>query len=266
MAEALSDGARLHFADAGSGPPVVLVPGLGMAEAVWADARRRLEPAHRVITVDPRGSGQSEKPAGPYTGELVAADLEAVLDAAGVERAHIVGMSMGGMIGQEFALRKPERVASLMLVSTYAAPDDWARRVLEARRELIARLGFAEQFKLAVHFVFSPQAFRTIPDFIAGLEQRIADNPPDEQAYLSQLEYCLAHDATDRLSSLSVPTLVMTGSDDFLTSRIQGRELAELIPGARYHEVPETSHGMVWEEPQQFAELIAEFVSGVAKG
>ena len=261
MPEAQGDGARLHYGDGGSGEPVVLIPGLGMADAVWADARRRLEPTHRVITVDPRGSGQSEKPPGPYTGDLVAADLEAVLDATGVGRAHIVGMSMGGMIGQDFALRRPERVASLMLVSTYAAPDAWATRVLEARRELIEKLGFAEQFKLAVHFVFSPKAFRTIPDFIAGLEQRIADNPPDQPAYMSQLEYCLAHDATERLASLEVATLVVTGSDDALTSRIQGQELAALISGARYHEVPETSHGMVWEEPELFAQLIGDFVA-----
>ena len=242
----------------------MLVPGLGMAEAVWADARGRLEPEYQVITVDPRGSGRSDKPQGPYRGDLVAADLEAVLDAARVERAHVVGMSMGGMIAQELALRAPERVASLMLVSTYAAPDQWARRVLEARRVLIERLGFAEQFRLAVHFVFSPKAFRTIPEFIAGLERRIAENPPDQEAYLSQLEYCLAHDATDRLGSLDLPTLVATGSDDVLTSRIQGRELAGLIPGARYHEIPETSHGMVWEEPELFARLISDFVSGAA--
>jgi pimeloyl-ACP methyl ester carboxylesterase len=260
MPEALASGARLNFEDGGEGPPIVLVPGLGMAEAVWADARRRLEPRFRVITVDPRGSGQSEKPPGPYTGELVAADLAAVLDAAEVKRAHVVGMSMGGMIAQELALARPERIASLILVSTYAAPDAWATRVLAARRQLIEDVGFAEQFKLAVHFVFSPQAFRTIPEFIEGLEQRIADNPPDRQAYLSQLDFCLAHDAGGRLGELSAPTLVVTGSDDFLTSRIQGAELAELIPGAQYREIPETSHGMVWEEPALFAELVADFV------
>ena len=212
-----------------------------------------------MIAIDPRGAGLSDKPDEPYTGELVAGDVAAALEAAGVERAHLVGMSMGGMIAQEVAIRRSERVKSLLLVSTYAAVDEWSRRVLEVRRSIIEQLGLGEHFRLSVLFVFSPKAFRTMRDWIAGLERRLAENPPGERAYLRQLDFCVAHDAVDRLAVVSAPTLVLTGSEDILTSRFQGRELAGMIPGAEYREIPEASHGLVWEEPELFAETVAAF-------
>lgn len=260
MPEAMRGQASLHYESGGNGATIILVPGLGMPCGVWADARTRLEPRYRMIAVDPRGSGQSTKPPGIYSGADGADDLVAILDAEGVEQAHVVGMSMGGLIAQEMALRHPARVRSLVLVSTYAAADEWFRRAMSFRREVIERIGFAEQFRLAVLFVFSPRAFRTIPDFIAGLERRIAENPPDREAYLAQLDYCLSHDSTARLGEVRAPTLVLTGSEDFLTSRFQGRQLAQLIPRAEYREIPEASHGFVWEEPELFASLVTEFV------
>ncbi|MBM3676264.1 MAG: alpha/beta fold hydrolase [Actinobacteria bacterium] len=263
MPMARSGEVGIHYEDGGAGEPVVLVPGLGMATPVWADARRRLEPTCRVLTVDPRGSGQSGKPAGPYTGDTVAGDLEAVLDDAGVDAAHVVGMSMGGLVAQSLAVRRPERVRSLVLVSTYAVADEWLRRALGFRRRVIEEMGFSAQFELAVLFVFSPKALRTIPDFVHGLEERIAANPPDEAAYRAQLDFCLAHDETAALPGVRVPTLVVSGAEDALTSRFAGRDLAGLVPGAVYREVPEASHGMVWEEPELFASLVAEHVAGV---
>jgi 3-oxoadipate enol-lactonase len=164
------------------------------------------------------------------------------------------------VIAQEVAIRCPERVKSLLLVSTYAAVDDWSRRVLEMRRSMIERLGLADHFRLSVLFVFSPKAFRTMRDWIAGLEQALAERPPDQAAYLRQLDFCLAHDASQQLAAVSVPTLVLTGAEDILTSRFQGRELAGRIGGAEYREVPEASHGLVWEEPTLFAETVADFV------
>lgn len=264
MAEAENGGVRIYYEDGGRGETIVLIPGLGMSTPAWQDARQRLEGRFRVITVDPRGAGRSDKPDEPYTGEIVAADLAAVLDSAGVERAHLVGHSMGGMIAQELALRRPERVASLVLAASYAATDEWSGRVLGFRQELIERLGLLDHFRVSIHFVFSPKAFRTMPEFIAGLERRLAESPPDERGYLRQLRFCLDHDASGRLGAVSAPTLVIAGAEDFLTSRFQGRELAELVAGAEYVELPEASHGLVWEEPAEFARLVAAHVERAA--
>jgi 3-oxoadipate enol-lactonase len=266
VAEATSGGTQIYYEESGRGETIVLLPGLGMATPVWQGLRSRLQGRFRILAVDPRGAGRSDKPDKPYDGETVAGDVAAVLDAVGVGRAHVVGHSMGGMIAQETAIRMPERVASLVLVATYAVADEWTRRVLEARRDIIHGMGLEEQFRLAIHFVFSPKAFRTSRDFIAGLERRVAESPPDERGYLRQLDFCLDHDASDRVGAVSVPTLVISGEDDFLTSRFVGRELAGLIPGARYEEMAEASHGLLWEEPGRFADLVADFVASGARG
>ena len=132
-------------------------------------------------------------------------------------------------------------------------PTHWATTCPRgATRADRPKLGFAEQFKLAVHFVFSPKAFRTIPDFIAGLEQRIADNPPD-RAGLYEPARVLPGARRNRTALVVYsrsPTLGGDRKRRLPSPRAyRARELAALISGARYHEVPETSHGMVWEEP-----------------
>ncbi|MBS1878797.1 MAG: alpha/beta fold hydrolase [Actinobacteria bacterium] len=261
MPEAVSEGVRINYAERGAGEEVVvLVPGLGMSLRTWDATTEALARRYRVLVIDPRGSGESEAPDHPYTAATVAADVGAVLDAAAVESAHLVGQSMGGMIAQDFALAAPQRVRSLTLVSTYAVTDTWSRQVLEGRRGLIAAGGLPLQFSMSVFFVFSPRAYREIGDFIAGLRARIAENPPDEAGYLRQLEFCLGHDASAGLGTVTAPTLVVAGREDFITSAIQNRELAALIPGARYEEFDDCSHGLIWERPERFAELLLEFL------
>lgn len=264
MPKASSDGSQINYGDAGDGEEaIVLLPGLGMSHLTWATHVEALSSSYRVISIDPRGSGESDTPDHPYTAETVSADVAAVLDDAGVERAHLVGQSMGGMIAQDFALAVPERVRSLTLVSTYAGTDKWSSRVMAARRGLIDAGGLPLQFSVSVFFVFSPRSFRALDDFIAGLEARLAVNPPDEAAYLRQIDYCAEHDAAPGLAGLSIPTMVVAGAEDFITSALQNRELAEMIPGARYEEFEHSSHGLIWEEPDRFDDLLAEFLQGV---
>ena len=119
-------GIRIHYDSGGSGPEtVVLVQGLGQPGAAWGPVTELLERSYRVVVVDPRGSGESDKPNEPYTADVVASDLAAAFDAAQVDQAHLLGVSMGGMIAQDFVIRSPERVKSLVLLSTFATPDDW---------------------------------------------------------------------------------------------------------------------------------------------
>jgi 3-oxoadipate enol-lactonase len=261
LPHAASTGALVYDEVSGEGEPIVLIPGLGMTTAAWEPVCDRLVPSHRVVVVDPRGAGQSDRPDAPYTGEAMSDDLVAVLDDACIERAHLVGHSMGGMIAQEVAIRHADRVRSLILAATYAATDDWSRRVLEVRRMLIERLGLQEQFRMSLLFVFSPWSFRTRRELIAALEQRLRADPPEPRAYLRQLDFCVQHDARECLARISVPSLVVSGAGDVLTSAIQGRELSELIPGARHQEHPEASHGLIWEESGSFADLVSAFLA-----
>lgn len=259
------DGITINYSDRGASDDVVLfVPGLGMSEATWAaHAEAAAASGRRALAMDPRGSGASATPDAPYTPELIAADVLAVLDAAGVQRAHLVGQSMGGMMAQDVALRHPERVRSLALVSTFAATDEWSGNIMAMRRRLIETGGLDLQFAVSLYFVFSPASYRSLRPFIAGLEERLATSPPDRAAYLRQIDYIAAHDATAGLGSVTLPTLVVAGGADVLTSALQGRELAALVPGARYEEFAEASHGLIWEEPERFGALLAAFLERV---
>ena len=249
MAFATNGDTRLYYEALGEGDAILLITGLGGASEHWGEDIRDLAATHKLILVDPRGAGRSDKPDVPYTGDLLAEDMRAILDDAGVERAHVVGISMGGMIGQELAIRHPGRVQSLMLVSTYAATDSWSRRIFEIRRLMIDRLGFAEQFRMAMLFVFSPRTFRDMPDVVSQLEEGFAENPPELPAYLRQLQFCTDHDATERLGQITAPTLVVTGADDLLTTTLQGRDLTDLIPQAECREIPDASHLYIYEQP-----------------
>jgi len=261
MATARNGDVTLYFEAHGAGDEtIVLVPGLGLTSRAWAGVVERLKTDYRVVAVDPRGAGQSDKPDVVYSGETNATDTRAIFDAAGIERGHFVGMSMGGMIGQEFAIRFPERVKSLVLASTYAACDAWSRRLFEVRRQMILELGLLDHFKLSIMFVFSPFAFRRMADEVAAIEASLTENPPDKKAYLRQMQFCMDHDTVDRLDQIKAPTLAVTGLHDILTSPIQGQELTEWIGGARYVEFPEASHGLIFEEVDEFSRLVREFV------
>lgn len=257
-------GPRIHYSDRGDGGDAVLfIPGLGMREATWAAHAERIAGSRRALTMDPRGSGDSDTPDSPYTPDTVTADVSAVLDDAGVECVHLVGQSMGGMMAQNFVLRHPARVRSLTLVSSFATTDAWSRDVLAVRRRLIEAGGLELQFAVSIHMVFSPKSFREQREFIASLQRRLASDPPVEHAYLRQIDYVNAHDALPRLHEVDVPTLVVAGGDDVLTSAIQNRELAQAIRGSRYEEFDESSHGLIWEEPERFGRLLEEFLQTV---
>jgi 3-oxoadipate enol-lactonase len=261
MATAQNGGVGLYFEEHGAGnETIVLVPGLGLTARAWTGVIDELKSDYRVVAVDPRGAGRSDKPDIPYTGETSATDARAIFDAAGIDRGHFVGMSMGGMIGQEFAIRFPERVKSLVLASTYAALDAWSRRLFEVRKQMILELGLLDHFKLSIMFVFSPFAFRRMADQVAAIEASLTENPPDKNAYLRQLQYCMDHDTVGRLDQIRAPTLVVTGLHDILTSPIQGRELTDWIDGARYAEFADASHGLIFEEPGEFSRLVRDFV------
>jgi pimeloyl-ACP methyl ester carboxylesterase len=261
MAFAGGMGAKLFCEEQGDqdGQPVILIPGIGLTTTSWSDVTRRLTAeGFRVILMDPRGSGRSDKPRGPYSGDTMAADVVAVLDHVGVGRAHVVGLSMGGMIAQEVAIRYPERVAKLILTSTYARVDAWSKRVLELRRAVITNLGFQTGFQFSSLFVFSPQAFRERRDFIAQREAEQAQ--VDGPSFLAQLDFLLAHDTESHLKAIRARTLVICGELDMLTSALQNQELAAGIADATLEIVRGASHGMVWDRTDEYADRILSFL------
>lgn len=239
---------------------IVLIPGLGLPGSAWGPVADQLGRRFRLVVVDPRGSGASGKPDAPYTAELVSADLRSVLEASETGPAHVVGLSMGGMIAQDFAVRFPEMVKSLVLLSTFAEPDAWFTRLFEARRDLIERVGIVEHFRVYLMFIFSPQAFSRIPETIERVEQTFRRQPPDTAAYLRQIDYCLGHSASGELAAIQSPTHVISGTHDFLIPSALGAELAAVIPGAEHTEFEGASHGLWLEFPERLAAACEEFI------
>jgi 3-oxoadipate enol-lactonase len=240
------DGAWLHWRGAGpaDGEPVLMIMGLGGSGRMWWRLEPQLADRWWLLLIDNRGTGDSDRVSGPLTMAGLAADAVAVLDAAGVESAHVVGASMGGMIAQHLALDHRDRVRSLVLACTTAggragAPP-WRLLAASALRPM---LGPGRTFGLVAPALYAARTRREQPERVReDLAVRIADATPAATVY-AQMAAAARHDTRARLRELAgLPVTVLHGSEDALVPVARGRELAEAIPGARLIEFPETGH------------------------
>lgn len=263
MPFATSTDARIYYDKQGEGVPILLVPGLGGSTRQLERIAAELAATHQVISVDPRGGGQSDKPDTAYTAPMLAQDMVSVLDHAGVAQAHFAGISFGGMIGQELAIRHPDRVASLCLVSSYAASDVWTDQMWTVRELLIEKLGLDAHFEMAIMFLFSPEAMHRQAELIAQMKAGFKANPPDRAGYQRQMAYCRNHDATARLEQIHTPTLVVNGDEDILAAPHMGQKLASRIPNARFERADQAAHLYMLSEPARFARTVRDFIAGL---
>src|SRR5229473_6102965 len=232
--------AKIYWDDQGHGPPVLLIMGLGYPSLMWYRTRPVLAPRYRTIVLDNRGVGRSSMPPGPYPIALMASDAAAVLDAAGVESAHVFGISMGGMIAQEFALQYPQRVRSLILGCTAAGGPEVVRADQAALQVLMTRSQNPDEFTKAISpFIY---ARGTPPERVAEDTEVRRKWYPTADAYFAQLQAILAWDAYSRIAQIAAPTLVIHGEKDRLVPAENGKMIAVRIPGAKLVLIPDASH------------------------
>jgi pimeloyl-ACP methyl ester carboxylesterase len=248
---ALSGTARVHFEATGDGPAVLLVMGLGLPGDAWWRTVPVLARAFRVISFDNRGAGRSDSPSGSLSIAAMAADAVAVLDAASVERAHVYGISMGGMIAQEIALRYPDRVGRLVLGATTpggaaATPPDAATLAFLARR---AALPDEEGRWASVPYVYSARTRRVGGERIGEDFAHRRDYAFNPVGYMAQFAAAAAHDAHARLGGIKAPTLVLHGAEDRMVPPANGRALAAAIPGAELLILDDAGHLYTTDEP-----------------
>jgi 3-oxoadipate enol-lactonase len=260
-----NQGARIYWDEQGKGEPLLLIMGLAYTSHMWFRIRPALTEHYRTVAFDNRGVGRSDMPAGPYPLALMASDARAVLDAAGVERAHLFGVSMGGMIAQEFALNYPNRVRSLILGCTAAGGPTVVRAEPEVTQLLLARdkMSPEEAAQAAVPFIYDEATSR----------ERIADDLAirrpwfvQPEAYLAQLQGILAWESYSRLSSIGVPTLVIHGESDRLVPPGNGRLIAARIPGAKLVIIPHASHLFLTDQTELTLTAIAAFLAAQNEG
>ena len=244
--------AKLYWESTGRGEPVLLVMGLGMAATAWWRTVPVLAKELRVISFDNRGAGRSDKPPGRYTLTQMAEDAVAVMDAANVATASVYGLSLGGMIAQVLALRHPERVRALVLGAS--TPGGRSHRlpapeVLDFVRRRAA-MPAEEAAWAAVPYNYGPATRERHADRIAEDIARRLRFPADAVGYRAQLAAAMGHDTNGRLQALSMPTLVLHGSEDRMVPLANGRVLADSIPGARLEVLEGAGHLYPTDEPE----------------
>ena len=260
MSTAVLDDVRLAYDVEGTGEPVLMIQGLGYGRHGWGPAPRMLAQRFRVVVFDNRGFGESAVTAGPYTTPQLARDALAVLDASGIDEAHVVGISLGGMIAQELVLAAPERVRKLVLCSTTAGGPT-AVPMPQQTVELMAgapQLDPAEALRLFVVNALSPDPSEELVEQIVAYR---AANPPDPAGWFALAGAGAAHDAMARLGEIRVPTLVVHGTADNVVDAGNAPLLAEGIPGARLELFDGVGHLLPWERPGEFTRLVEEFIA-----
>jgi 3-oxoadipate enol-lactonase len=255
-------GARIHWDEEGSGAPLLLIMGLGWASHAWYRSRPILSGKYRTIALDNRGVGWSEAPAGPYSIAQMASDAAAVLNAARVNTAHIFGVSMGGMIAQEFALQYPNKVRSLILGCTAAGGPQAVRAEQEALQVLMTRGQDPDAFARAIsRFIYDAG---TSPERIEEDTALRRKWYPPAEAYFAQLQAIMAWEAYSRLAQIFAPTLVVHGENDRLVPPENARLIAARIPGAKLVLIPAASHIFTTDQPDLAHAAILDFLGAQA--
>jgi pimeloyl-ACP methyl ester carboxylesterase len=259
MPFAENHGTKIYWDEQGQGDPVLLIMGLGWASHMWHRTRPVLAAHYRTIAFDNRGAGRSEVPAGPYPIATMASDAAAVLDAAGIESAHILGASMGGMIAQEFALQYPERVRSLILACTAAGGPHAVQAEAEAIQLLFRRDANAKQrAEAAVPFIYHTS---TPQERIDEDLRVLSEWYPTPEGYIAQLQGILAWEAYSRLSQISAPTLVIHGVNDRLVPAANADLIAGRISRAKLVKLANASHIFMTDQPAAAHQCFSEFLS-----
>jgi 3-oxoadipate enol-lactonase len=248
-----SDGARLHVVDQRAPDPsadvVVWLQGLNAPAAAWAVQLAHFARTHRCIAPDPRGIGKSDAPEGPYTTAQMADDVLRILDACAVDRAHVVGLSLGGAVAQELALAHPARVRSIALLASFARQAPRSRALMEAWRVVYPLAAESPPLreaweKQAYAWLFSDAYWRNEAAVRAALRFAATQPLQPVNGFLGQIDAALAHDAVARLPSLRVPVLLLHGALDQLAPPAGAEEMARLIPGAELLVLPEVGHAV----------------------
>jgi len=255
-----SDGTQIYWEQSGSGEPILLIMGLGYAHQMWFRTRPVLESRYGVILFDNRGVGKSGVPPGPYSIAQMAADAAAVMDAAGVAKARVFGVSMGGMIAQEFAMGYPERVEQLILGCTACGGSNAVPAAAKVLQVLMARATMTpeEGAEAMVPYIYDASTPRERIDQDLAVRRTVY---PTTEGYMGQVQGIIAWNCFDRLPSIQAPTLVIHGETDQLVPPENAKIIADRIPGAQRIMLPHASHLFSTDQPEASHAAILQFLA-----
>jgi len=257
-----ASGFRQYYEEHGSGFPLLLINGLGSDHLEWLFQLPAFTPHFRVIVFDNRGTGKSGVPAGPYTTAQMADDAAALLRVVGIAGAHVLGVSLGGMIAQEVALRHPDLVEGLVLgctgpggsLSVRPSPEAMAAFALAGRDDPEGEL------RRMIPFLYTDAYSRGHPEEVEAFIRRRLENPTPPEGYAAQLAAAVSHDASGRLERVRARTLVITGDADRLVDRENSMRIAGRVPGAKLVVLPGAPHRLFAENADAFNRAVLSFL------
>jgi len=268
MPKAQIDGLETRYELKGSGPPLVMIMGLSGNLDWWGpDTIEPLSKDFTLLLFDNRDAGQTRTlgPPAQYCIRDMAEDTVGLMNHVGLDRPHILGLSMGGMVAQELVLAHPDRVDRLVLGCTTPSSSRGVAPAPEVLAEMIAPregLTLADLADRLIKVLFTPEWVEANQSRMPELLERLSRDPIRPDAYVRQLTAISGFDALDRLAEISRPTLVVHGDRDILLPAENGRILAREIPGARLEVFEGAAHGLNVEQPERFVRLVREFLLG----
>jgi pimeloyl-ACP methyl ester carboxylesterase len=256
-----SDGAKIFYQVRGEGEPLLLIMGFGADGSLWEKHVAEYEKHFKCYLIDNRGVGKSDQPAGPYNTPMMAADIVAVMNHAGISRARVAGISMGGAITQQLAIDYPEKVHSMALISTWPRFNNYAKTVYENLKKLRVSSSPDDFMELLQLWIFAPPYYERHLEDLEGAQLNALNNPnPQSTAgFNGQLDACINHDAVSRLHEIRIPTLITVGDMDIFTPPEFSKILHQGIEGSIYINFPHGGHVHHWEDLERFNKVTTEF-------
>lgn len=264
------NGIGIHFEEHGSGPPLVMIGGLGADTYLWSKQIPAFSELFRVLVFDNRGSGESDKPDEPYSIPMFTADTLALMRALGIEKAHVMGASLGGLIAQELVVTHPETVDRLVLVCTTSNGPRSIRPSLWSLIPMLFRLRRtgdpAADTRRAFSIFAHPRWMEANPDEVEEYVAWRVDHPQPRFAFKRQRGAIKGFHREDRLGAIAAPTLIVHGDSDRIAPAANARTLGELIPNAEVVILEESGHACSFDQRERFNEAVLSFLTGAWEG
>jgi len=245
----------MNYEQHGAGEPLLLIPYLAADNACYAFQIAEYAKHFTCISIDPRGAGESDKPAGTYSTEMFADDVAGLMQAIGVARAHVSGLSLGAAVGMWLAAKHPERVKSLSLHSAWTRTDLFVRTVVQGWQALAKAMdSVTEMIILGIFpWCFTPELYAAKPEYVASLAEFVRGRPRQPlDAFLRQSEAVIAHDVEAQLGRIKAPTQITFGSRDVVTSTRFAHRLQEGIAGSEIVVFDGCAHAPIYENVAEF--------------
>lgn len=257
------NGINIDYKVEGRGEPLIMIIGLGSDQSNWRLQRGLFKKYYRIITFDNRGWGKSDRPAGPYTIKMMADDTIGLMDQLHIKKAHILGVSMGGMIAQELAITYPERVDKLVLACTFTQRNETSgfsseidKAIEDYKRSSHDEMSIRRLASVFIDLSFNKSFYRIF--FLPIM--KIAIRFSALNGFVEQLEAVLEYNEVDRIEMIKASTLVITGTNDRVIKPISSEVIAKLIPKAKLVKVEGGSHGFSGEMSGEFNREVLDFL------